>query len=138
MSRREGREEALRLLYLKDLCCSTIEEAESIVWGKCGGEGDDEFKRPPSVVEFARQIASGVSDNIGIIDGKIESLSENWSLERMPVVDRNILRIAVYEIVFTPSTPHNVVINEAVELAKKFSGDKSKLFINGILDRVKG
>jgi len=135
MSRREARQEALRILYLKDLCCSTILEAENIVWGV--GSEDEERRYPPSVISFARQITYGVCDKMEYLDNVIKSLSENWSIERMPVVDRNILRMAIYEILFIPEVPRKVAINEAVDLAKKFSGEKAKVFINGILDKVK-
>ena len=70
------------------------------------------------------------------IDKVIAETSENWSLERISVIDRTILRFAVYELLYCDDIPHSVSINEAIELAKKYSGDESGKFINGILDRI--
>ena len=86
------------------------------------------------ILKFARQLKAGVQENQAELDEKIEHKSKNWSLTRMSVTDRNILRLALYEILYI-KTPKPVVINEAIELAKKFGSAKSPGFINGILDQ---
>ena len=86
------------------------------------------------VHKFARELITGVRDNRSELDQKIEQVSKNWSLARMSVTDRNILRLALYEILYI-KTPKPVVINEAIELAKKFGSAESSAFVNGILDQ---
>lgn len=129
MSRRTAREDALRLLYLYDLCSVEPAEAEKIIWGERPPEHKD--------LKFARELFQGVIEKLPQINEQITAHAENWSLDRMPVVDRNILRLAIYELLYTPQTPHKVVINEAIEISKKYSTTKSKIFINGILDKIK-
>jgi len=77
-----------------------------------------------------------VADYQGLIDPLIEENSENWTLKRMAVVDRNILRLAVFELLYCPDIPFKATLNEAVELAKKFGSEDSSAFINGILDKI--
>ena len=84
--------------------------------------------------KFARQLLAGVRENRDELNQKIEQVSKNWSLARMSVTDRNILRLALYELVYV-KTPKPVVINEAIELAKKFGSAESSTFVNGILDQ---
>ena len=84
--------------------------------------------------DFARQLITGVQENKPELDQRIEQVSKNWSLARMSVTDRNILRLALYELTYI-KTPKPVVINEAIELAKKFGSAESSAFVNGILDR---
>ena len=86
--------------------------------------------------EFATRIASGTVDNLTVVDDRIRSRAEHWRIERMALVDRNILRLAVYEFLFE-DTPRTVVINEALEIARKFSTFEATQFINGILDAIK-
>lgn len=88
------------------------------------------------VNEFAQKIIAGVIDNRDPIDATILATAKNWALGRMLAVDRTILRIAVFELVYCPDTPARVAINEAIELAKKFSTERSSAFVNGILDRI--
>ena len=94
----------------------------------------DEVEEQPGRDEFMENLAKGTSEMATDIDRRIAAKSENWKLDRMPVVDRNILRMAIYEM--TQETPAAVVIDEALELARKFSGEESVSFINGILDAV--
>lgn len=129
MSRRQAREDALKLLYLRDLCGSDAEAAETIIYNGAPPAGE--------ILDFVRELFGGVASRVAEIDARIEEYSENWTLDRMNVVDKNILRLAVYELLGLGDTPPKVVINEAVELAKTFSGDKAKLFINGVLDKIK-
>lgn len=91
---------------------------------------------PDDLVEFSRSLVAGTGENIEAIDEALRGAAENWSLERMNAVDRNVLRLAAYEIMFRPDIPASVSINEALEIAKKFSTPDSASFINGILDRI--
>jgi transcription antitermination protein NusB len=86
---------------------------------------------------FAIRLTSGVTDAVGSIDPVIVESTEHWRLERMNVLDRLILRLAIYEFLHEPGTPARVVINEALELARTFSGDDSVRFINGVLDAIR-
>jgi N utilization substance protein B len=86
------------------------------------------------LIEFAARLLSGVRRNRGELDAMLTQRAENWSLERMAVTDRNVLRLGAFEIVFA-DTPDRVAINEAVELAKRFGAKQSAQFVNGILDR---
>lgn len=94
-------------------------------------EIDDEMK------SFTDTIVKGASGNRGEIDAKISQFATNWQLERMAVVDRNILRMGCFELMFRDDIPPKVSINEAVELAKKYSGIEAGKFVNAILDKVK-
>ena len=87
-------------------------------------------------VQFATRLASGVEVRLSDVDALIEGASLNWRLVRMPVVDRNILRLAAYELLDCSDIPPSVSINEAVELAKRFGNKDSRSFVNGILDRI--
>lgn len=91
---------------------------------------------PPEVRRFAERIVKGAIEHMEEIDSVIRKYAEHWVLERMAMVDRNILRAAVYELFYEKATPPAVVINEALEIAKKFSMRESSAFINGILDKI--
>lgn len=86
--------------------------------------------------EFARDLVRGVEDKLEVLDSMLGDISEHWSVSRMPLVDRNILRIAAYEMLERDDTPPSVAINEAVELAKTFGGEDSSKFVNGVLGRM--
>jgi N utilization substance protein B len=120
--RREARERALELLY----------EAEA----KDLPLGDLLASLPIEPEPYALAVARGVGDEIERIDDVIGSTARGWRVERMPAVDRALLRIAVWELVHRPEIPVPVVINEAVELAKQYSTDESGRFVNGVLSRV--
>jgi transcription antitermination factor NusB len=96
-------------------------------------EGDADTK----VQEFARELIEGVIANAGAIDQKIIEVAENWDIGRMAVIDRNVLRLATYELLYASDIPPKVSINEAIDLAKKFSTAESGAFVNGILDRIR-
>lgn len=130
MSRRQAREDALKLLYLRDLCGADAAAAEAVIYGSLTSPS-------PGVMEFSRALFNGVAAYQSEIDALIEKHSENWTLDRMNIVDKTILRVAVYELLGMDGPPPKVVINEAVELAKTYSGDKAKIFINGVLDKIK-
>lgn len=136
-SRRRAREFALQALYQIDVAECTAEEALASLWsGQVDEEGLDVRPAELEEVEFARRIVAGVARMGGEVDALIEASSVNWRLTRMPVVDRNILRIATYELLECQDVPASVSINEAVELAKRFGEKDSRAFVNGILDRI--
>ena len=91
---------------------------------------------PESTRRFAERLVTGTLANRGDLDDLISKQADNWRLARMPVVDRNILRLALFELLHEPETPHPVVIDEALEIAKRYSTPRSSQFINGILDGV--
>ena len=130
--RTQSREFALQILYKMDV---TKEEGQASLdnfWAyNSQGEISDESKN------FTAELVKGVEANIGIIDEKIRKYAANWQLERMAVVDRNILRMSCFELLYRDDIPPKVSINEAVELAKKYSGLEAGKFVNAILDKVK-
>lgn len=127
LERTRARRQALQILYQKDI---TGEPVRSILSNRTYALEEGE----PS--QYCEQVVLGVETHQERIDEEIERTSEHWTLLRMPVVDRNILRIAVYEIVFEDEVPNSVAINEAVELGKVFGGEDSSKFINGVLGRI--
>jgi len=127
--RRKAREVALQFLYQLDLQGeSDPAEHATEFWARHPLDEDGR--------EFADGLVRGAMERQGAIDEYIGRCTENWELDRMAVVDRNILRLAVYELGWREETPPKVVINEAIEIAKKFGTRESGRFINGILDRV--
>ena len=131
-ARHRSRLRALQVLYQWDMTKQPVEEAISSFYDTLGAD-DPETKPGPD--EFMEELAKGASQMAPDIDHRIAEKSENWKLERMPIVDRNILRLAIYEM-SRKETPPAVVIDEALELARQFSGETSVPFINGILDAV--
>lgn len=95
----------------------------------------EHFQIPPHVVPSVRELARGVLDQVNELDQKIQEVSSNWKVSRMPAVDRNVLRLAAFELI-AQSAPPKVVMNEAIELAKKYGTSDSGKFVNGILDRL--
>ena len=116
-----------QLLFLEDMNPDNPEEWISDFLSEKLPDHDE-------ILKFARQLKAGVQENQAELDEKIEQVSKNWSLARMSVTDRNILRLALYEMTYI-NTPKPVVINEAIELAKKFGSAESSGFVNGILDQ---
>jgi transcription antitermination protein NusB len=137
-SRRRAREYALQALFESDLRGVPVTAALNNLWaGMIDGEGLGDGRPPESEeVEFAQGLALGAEQRLAEIDSLIEESSTNWRLARMPLVDRNILRMAAYELMEHADIPGTVTINEAVELAKKFGTADSKAFVNGIVDRI--
>ena len=127
-TRHREREAALQMLFQYDASDSDPKQVVEL-YKYCFGEGT-----LPD--EFSLQIFSKVTENLEQLDSIIEASSENWRLERMSLVDRNILRIGAAETLFDDDIPAKVAINEAVELAKRFGTAESPAFVNGILDRV--
>jgi transcription antitermination protein NusB len=132
-ARHRSRQRALQVLFLWDQRRQAIDDAISAFYETLSSEEDEPERSPPD--EFMETLVRGASEHASEIDRRITEKSENWRLERMPAVDRNILRLAVYEM-NELKTPAPVVIDEALELARQFSGDESVSFINGVLDAV--
>lgn len=131
-ARHRSRQRALQVLFLWDLRKQPVSEAISSYYNTLS---DDDEPRKPGPDGFMEELVRGTAESAAEIDSRIAEKSENWRLERMPAVDRNILRMAVYEMTHL-GTPPPVVIDEALELARQFSGDESVSFINGVLDAV--
>lgn len=139
--RRKGRELAAQALYQCDLGTSDVEEILELFspseYGTDDGEaaaaeGTDAEARKS--FGYARVLVRGTRSHLDEIDDLIRSQAEHWRLERMPAVDRNILRLAIYEFLYESDVPKLVVIDEAIELAKKFGSKDSGRFVNGLLD----
>ena len=127
--RRKARELALQFLYQLDL----RSDGDPV---SCSEEFWSRHPVDPEARAFAETLVRGTKLHQGKIDELIRQYAEHWDLERMAVVDRNILRAGIFELLWTMDTPPKVVINEAIEIAKKFSTQESSRFINGILDRI--
>ena len=125
--RRKGRELALQMLYQWDVTCAPFGE---VVWSISAIRNPSQEAK-----DFGRSLAEGTIRRVEEIDALISAQSDSWRLSRMAAVDRNILRVAVYEFLDT-ETPKRVVINEALEIAKRFSAPDAVSFVNGVLDAV--
>jgi N utilization substance protein B len=130
-TRRKARESALQMMFAADVINVDSDVLTEDYWNELGETGTDDKTR-----EFANNLVSGALLNLQAIDDKIRTRAEHWRIERMAIVDRNVLRLAVYEFLFE-ETPHTVVINEALEIARRFSTFEATQFINGILDAIK-
>jgi len=130
-SRRKARECALQMLFAADVAEMPADEVVRSYWAELGESDLDDTAR-----EFATRLASRTLSNLELLDERIRSRAEHWRISRMAVVDRNILRLAVYEFLYEP-TPRTVAINEALEIARRFSTYEATQFINGILDAIK-
>jgi N utilization substance protein B len=130
-SRRKARECALQMLFAADVASTRPDELARNFWSELAdGELDEDGR------EFATQLALGTLAHLEEVDERIKSRAEHWRIDRMATVDRNVLRLAVYEFLHE-STPRTVTINEALEVARRFSTYEATQFINGILDAVK-
>jgi N utilization substance protein B len=130
--RRHAREIALQVLYAAEaagaLDVAGVERAFDDVVA--------EFTAPARAKEYARELVVGIACNQKQIDERIAAASRHWKLHRLAAVDRNVLRIGCYELLFLPEIPAEVVIDEAVEIARRFAGEGSPAFVNGVLDLV--
>lgn len=125
--RHRARRQALQMLYQREVTGEAIRRILAIgSYSTEDGEPDD----------YARALATGTESRIDELDELIGATSEHWTVGRMPLVDRNILRIATYELLYVPEVPPSVAINEAVELAKVYGGEDSSKFVNGVLGRI--
>lgn len=125
MKRRTAREKALQALFQMDISKIDAKEAlENVLNGKEGNE-------------FLEDLVEGTSQHIEVIDDIISQHLERWTIDRLAKVDLNILRIGTYELIYKDDVPDNVVINEAIEIGKKYGDEKSGKFINGVLNKIK-
>jgi len=127
--RTKAREIALQYLYQVDITSDHTE--------KTLDDFIDHFVDDEEIVPYAKELVGGVYRHLSSIDELIERASRNWTVSRMSSIDRNILRIATYELVYNPDIPYKVAINEGIELAKRFGSQRFPAFANGVLDRVR-
>jgi N utilization substance protein B len=128
--RRKAREYALQMLFQWDITHDTIDKIEVTFF-------QNQPEESQAIVDFARKLVTGAVEHVEHIDQLIRRHAEHWRLDRMATVDRNLLRLAVQEFLYEKDTPKTVVINEAIEIARRFSSQESPQFINGILDSIK-
>ncbi|MCS7278485.1 MAG: transcription antitermination factor NusB [Thermodesulfobacteriaceae bacterium] len=129
MIRRKGREIALQILYQKEITKNPLEETINIYKTHFNIENE-------KALEFGEELVRGIVERLDFIDGLIKKHVPSWPFERLNLTDKNILRIAIYELFFRPEIPEIVSINEAIELAKIYGTDDSPAFINGVLDSI--
>jgi N utilization substance protein B len=127
--RRKARESTLQILFQLEFNDSDVENAFRLFW--------KDKKATREVKDYCRWLIEGIISHQKSIDRSIQSVSEHWRLSRMPVVDRNILRMAVFELLYEEDVAPAVIINEAIEIAKKYSGEQAAMFINGVLDTLR-
>ena len=128
--RTKAREIALKILYAWEITSDPMDICCSEYWNNSRSE-------EASVKEYAEYLVSGIGSNLKKIDESIVGHATNWRLDRMATIDRNIMRIASYELIFVEDVPPKVAINEAIEIAKKYGNRDSGKFVNGILDKIK-
>jgi len=128
-SRRKSREFAMQMLYQWEICGYTPAQVEATFFAN--------QRADPDVESFARDLFEGAVNDIDRLDRLVRQHADNWRLERMAAVDRNILRVALYELLHHLETPAAAVINEALEIARRFSTGDSVEFVNGVLDGIR-
>jgi len=124
-----AREHALKILYQFDITKRPMEAVVESYWNA-------EETKDAAIITYANLLAQGVGIHITDIDHKISDYATNWQIKRMAIIDRNVMRIGLYELQHTTDIPPKVAINEAVELAKKYGDLESSKFVNGILDKI--
>lgn len=129
-ARRKARECALQMLFGYDLNPAGPERSVEDFWRELAESRE-------VIRQFATEIVLGVLEHRSEVDRLIELKADNWRIERMAIVDRNILRLAIYEFLYHPQTPKTVVINEALDIARRFSNYEATQFINGVLDAIR-
>ncbi len=127
-ARRKGRELALQALYQQEITGEATARALHLFW--------ENFEGSAPVKEFALSLIQGVADRREQIDAVITKATQNWRLGRLSKVDLTVLRLATYELLATPEVPASVVLNEAIEIARRFGTEESSVFVNGVLDQV--
>ena len=127
--RSQARELALIILYQKDVTAVAVEQKVRQYW-------EENPEVPAEVQEFSNRLVYGVTRELDAIDKKIAHYATNWQLKRIAMIDKNVLRLGVYELFYAPDIPPKVSINEAVELAKVYGDLESSKFVNGILDKI--
>ena len=140
-TRRRAREFALQILYQLDMQEQmSDEQAIGMFWRNFAATAEAEGATAADLGEiqpFAEKLVRGVREHLGELDAQIQGASKNWRLERMARVDRNLLRLALYELKYVEDVPAKVAINEAIEIAKRYGTNESSAFVNGILDRCR-
>jgi len=126
-----ARECALKILYRIEISRESIEDSLKDFWSKSADSADKESH------DFTETLVKGTYENLAAIDGMISKYTDNWSISRMAVIDKNVMRMCIYEMLYRDDIPLNVSINEAIELAKKYGDIDSGKFVNGILDKIK-
>jgi len=127
-ARTTAREAALQMLFAIDATGSDVEQAIGDFWRELPGDAEGR--------EYADQLVRGVRQSLEQLDERIRAASQNWRIERMARIDRNALRLGTYELQTRSDVPRAVILDEAVELAKRFGSDESSKFVNGVLDRI--
>lgn len=127
-ARRSGREAALQMLFQLEASSVSPDQAIELFWRT--------FEADPEGRSYADALLRGVAEHVRVIDERVAGASKNWRLERMSRVDRNLLRLGTYELMFRTDVPRAVILDEAVELAKAFGTEESPSFVNGVLDRI--
>jgi N utilization substance protein B len=127
--RRKAREETLRILFRLEFENKQIDKTLNQYW--------QSKKTSEEIKEYSTWLVKGIISDQAKIDNIIQQVSEHWRISRMAIVDRNILRMAVFELLYEESIAPAIVINEAIEIAKKYSGDEAATFVNGILDAIR-
>ncbi len=126
--RTHARELALQFLYQLDITKTPADEELKNFW--------QERREPEEIERFTNELIEGVVEHLGEIDELLKKHAQNWELKRMAVIDRNIMRLSCFELLFREDIPPKVSLNEAVELAKKYGDIESSKFVNGILDKI--
>lgn len=127
-ARTSGREAALQMLFALETSSDPIERVIASYWRETPGD--------PEGRDYADEIARGVAEELAQVDEAVRKASTNWRLERMARVDRNVLRLGAWELSHSHAVPRAVILDEAVELAKRFGSEESSAFVNGVLDRI--
>jgi N utilization substance protein B len=127
-ARTSGREAALQMLFALETSHDNVERVIPNFWRS--------FDAHPEARDYAEECVRGVAEALEKVDDQVRSASHNWRIERMTPVDRNILRLSTWELLSQRDVPRAVIIDEAVELAKRFGSDESSSFVNGVLDRI--
>ena len=127
-ARHSGREAALQMLFQLEASSVAPEQAVELFWRT--------FEADPEGRPYADTVLRGVAEHMAVLDARIAAASKNWRLERMSRVDRNLLRLGTYELMFRKDVPRAVILDEAVELAKSYGTEESSSFVNGVLDRI--
>ena len=131
--RRRAREAALQMLYQWEIGRTGVHEAVVTYWP----ERDPANEVNEELRTFANALVRGTAERVAEIDARLATHAHNWRVERMAVIDRLVLRLAIFELMSETDTPAKVIINEALELARTFSGDEAVAFVNGVLDAVR-
>jgi len=131
-ARRQARSRALQALYQLDVAQGSARDALASAWAAEPEEGP----RDPEAAAFAETLVHGVVEHLRDIDALVEQHSLHWRMDRMARIDRNILRLAIFELKYVPDIPKSVTLNEAVELGKLFGTESSSAFLNGLLDKI--